>query len=135
MGKIFIAFLGMIISMSDINLKNEIKGEKSKFSLLQGNWISINDKDSKIKIDQNYYYDFYGKDFLTKSPYGIYNTERESYDSKIDLNGKFLCVFEKGDDYTTVYQYEIMKISEKELTLFYINSGKTIHYRKTNEKF
>lgn len=94
------------------------KDNQADYNKIQGNWISTIDSLYTMKFDG-----------LTKTEY--YNGKYSDY-SKIKIDKQYLyCWTVKGKD---EYKYEIMSLSNNDLTLLYLPAGNLLTFKKRNDR-
>jgi len=82
--------------------------------MLQGEWVSLDDPKSKITFEENIKKDFYEDELMSSGSFVIESFGSETY----------LVVSE--DD--GVFKYSIPELTEKDLSLMYLQRGNTLRY-------
>ncbi len=96
-------------------LKNKLKYQK-EYDQLQGLWISTTDSLSVIEFDGLSKIEYYEEEFMDQS--------------KIKIEDKYLYCWILGEN--EKYKYEIMNMTDRNLTLLYLPVGRLLTYEKNN---
>lgn len=85
-------------------------------AMLQGKWVSLDDSNSKIEFNNIKKIDYYQNEKMSEGNFEI-------------EDDKYLIVAGDGDE----FKYEIIELSDENLTLIYLPRGNTLKYQKSTE--
>jgi hypothetical protein len=99
---------------------------KDYSQLIQGTWVSLDDKNSVIEFKEGMKVDFYSGEEMSSNEFGFYDSLPVTSASEKKDSGKYLVV--KVDD--GVFEYEVSELTDKILNLIYLPRGNTLKYTK-----
>ena len=106
--------------------KESVKETEQKPGVLEGVWVSDDDKLSKIRVMGSNWSEIYDGEKPETYKFGIGDSCLANADAKVNPNGKYITVFD-GDGDRCFY---IVKASETKLELSYMGRGNTLRYSK-----
>lgn len=106
--------------------KESVKETEQKPSVLEGVWVSDDDKKSSIEVKGSSWAEMYDGEKPETFKFGIGDSCLANAQTKENPNGKYITVFD-GDGDRCFY---IVKASETKLELSYMGRGNTLRYSK-----
>ncbi len=127
--KSFFIFAFSILFLSACHHSENIPVEENtttSVDLLQGKWISLDDKKSVIEFINNQKMDIYAGKKMSASEFQLHDKFPVEEGDIKNENGKYLIVGENEE----VFGYNIIELSDKNLTLMYLPRGNILKYEK-----
>lgn len=97
--------------------------------ILEGKWQSLDDSNSVVTIDKEYYHDSYENEKLSVAAYTL-TTNCPQGESNLNSDGKknILVVYRNGDE--PPFCYGIYLLTDKNLTLIYIGRRNSLKFKR-----
>ena len=121
-------FLSACHHATEEKVSNENKtGEIINFQTLQGKWQSLDDEKSVINFSGRQQKVFYDNEEVISGNFKLYDNYPVGIEDIENKTGEYIVVRSREN----AFEYRILEINEKTLTLSYLPRGNTLRYERT----
>jgi len=121
-------FLSACHHATEEKVSNENKtGEIINFQTLQGKWQSLDDEKSVINFSGRQQKVFYDNEEVISGNFKLYDNYPVGIEDVENKTGEYIVVRSREN----AFEYRILEINEKTLTLSYLPRGNTLRYERT----
>lgn len=107
-------------------LLNSCDSKKSNLELIQGTWISVDDENYELKIDEDNWIDIYEGEASIETTFVISEECKDDQSAESISDGTVITTF--NEEYT--FCYEIVKVDSENLEIIYQDRGNSLIFKR-----